>query len=110
MDYRIFFKEGEKAISPWHDIPLSAGGNLYNFVCEIPKESDAKMECATVRPSPRCSALPVRPAADLRRSIDNVLNTSLNRNEVYVVASTGTRPCSASRQRPPSGALCAAIA
>ena len=49
MDYRIFFKDGEKTISPWHDIPLSAGGNLYNFVCEIPKESDAKMECATVR-------------------------------------------------------------
>ena len=107
MDYRIFFKEGEKAISPWHDIPLSAGGNLYNFVCEIPKESDAKMECATVRPSPRCSALPVRPAADLRGDIENVLNTTLTHNVVYVVASTGTRPChsSASRQRPRSGAL-----
>ena len=51
MDYRIFFKETDKTISPWHDIPLSAGGNLYNFVCEIPKETDAKMECATVRPS-----------------------------------------------------------
>eukprot|EP01025_Chloroclados_australasicus_P046711 TRINITY_DN5156_c1_g1_i2.p1 TRINITY_DN5156_c1_g1~~TRINITY_DN5156_c1_g1_i2.p1 ORF type:complete len:262 (+),score=38.72 TRINITY_DN5156_c1_g1_i2:152-937(+) len=45
--FRMFFKEGDKTISPWHDIPLTAGSGLYNFVCEIPKESDAKMECAT---------------------------------------------------------------
>ena len=36
-------------MSPWHDIPLYAGEGLLNFVCEIPKESAAKMEVATVR-------------------------------------------------------------
>ena len=35
-------------ISPWHDIPLQAKDGLYNFVCEIPKETSAKMEVATV--------------------------------------------------------------
>lgn len=49
MDFRMFFKKDGKQISPWHDIPLSAGSGKYHFVCEIPKESDAKMECAIVR-------------------------------------------------------------
>lgn len=47
----MYFSESGKAISPWHDIPLSAGGNTYNFVCEIPKETSAKMECSLVRPN-----------------------------------------------------------
>jgi inorganic pyrophosphatase len=34
-------------VSPWHDIPLKAGDGLYNFICEIPKETSAKMEVAT---------------------------------------------------------------
>lgn len=53
--FRIFFSDGGKALSPWHDIPLKAAEpNTYNFVCEIPKETSAKMECATVRcPSTR---------------------------------------------------------
>ena len=48
MEFRMFFKDGDKQISPWHDIPLQAASGTYNFVCEIPKESDAKMECAIV--------------------------------------------------------------
>ena len=36
MEYRVFFQEGAKKISPWHDIPLKAG-EYYNFVNEIPK-------------------------------------------------------------------------
>ncbi len=36
-------------ISPWHDIPLQGKDGTYNFVCEIPKETAAKMEVATVR-------------------------------------------------------------
>jgi hypothetical protein len=48
MDFRIFFKKDGKHISPWHDIPLQAGPGQYHFVCEIPKETSAKMECATV--------------------------------------------------------------
>lgn len=35
-------------ISTWHDIPLYQEGGLLNFICEIPKETSAKMECATV--------------------------------------------------------------
>ena len=52
MGFRMFFKDGEKKISPWHDIPLKSSTGAYNFVCEIPKETDAKMECAIVRLTP----------------------------------------------------------
>lgn len=45
-DYRIYFKDGDKTISPWHDIPLKSG-DLFNFINEIPKNSKAKMEVAT---------------------------------------------------------------
>jgi len=46
-EYRVFFSKEGKEISPWHDIPLKAGDELYNFVCEIPKNTKAKMEIAT---------------------------------------------------------------
>jgi inorganic pyrophosphatase len=45
--YRVFFKDGDKNISPWHDVPLKADGGLYNMVNEIPKYTKAKMEVAT---------------------------------------------------------------
>jgi len=44
--FRLFFKDGEKTISPWHDIPLRSG-DLFHFVNEIPKYTKAKMEVAT---------------------------------------------------------------
>ena len=44
--FRLFFKEGDKTISPWHDIPLKNGDN-FNFINEIPKYTKAKMEVAT---------------------------------------------------------------
>lgn len=49
QDYRIFFKDGSgSTVSPWHDIPLKAGDDgTFNFICEIPKETSAKMEVAT---------------------------------------------------------------
>uniref|UniRef100_A0A7R9TQC2 inorganic diphosphatase n=1 Tax=Micromonas pusilla TaxID=38833 RepID=A0A7R9TQC2_MICPS len=50
LDYRIFFKDGEKAISPWHDVPLYNADGTCNFICEIPKETKAKMEVATDEP------------------------------------------------------------
>uniref|UniRef100_A0A0D3AIB2 inorganic diphosphatase n=1 Tax=Brassica oleracea var. oleracea TaxID=109376 RepID=A0A0D3AIB2_BRAOL len=31
-------------VSPWHDIPLTLGDGVFNFIVEIPKESKAKME------------------------------------------------------------------
>jgi inorganic pyrophosphatase len=43
------FCTGGKNVSAWHDIPLWAEDGLLNFICEIPKESSAKMEVATVR-------------------------------------------------------------
>ena len=45
-DFRVVFKDGDKTISPWHDIPLK-DGNLYNFINEIPKYTKAKMEVST---------------------------------------------------------------
>ena len=45
-EFRVVFKDGDKTISPWHDIPLK-DGNLYNFINEIPKYTKAKMEVST---------------------------------------------------------------
>jgi hypothetical protein len=39
----------DKVISCWHEIPLWAGEDELHFICEIPKETSAKMEVATVR-------------------------------------------------------------
>ncbi|KAM0031693.1 putative inorganic diphosphatase [Helianthus debilis subsp. tardiflorus] len=48
LDYRVFFLDNSgKKVSPWHDIPLHVGDGTFNFICEIPKESSAKMEVAT---------------------------------------------------------------
>uniref|UniRef100_A0A7S4JFP9 inorganic diphosphatase n=2 Tax=Odontella aurita TaxID=265563 RepID=A0A7S4JFP9_9STRA len=44
--FRLNFKSGDKAISPWHDIPLK-GDEGYNMLVEIPKMTKAKMEVAT---------------------------------------------------------------
>jgi hypothetical protein len=38
----------DKLVSPWHEIPLHAGDGLLHYICEIPKETSAKMEVATV--------------------------------------------------------------
>ena len=42
-------EEQGKPISIWHDIPLYRDDGLLNMIVEIPKESSAKMEAATVR-------------------------------------------------------------
>jgi hypothetical protein len=41
----------DKTISCWHEIPLWAGEEELHFICEIPKETSAKMEVATVSKS-----------------------------------------------------------
>lgn len=48
-DFRIFFHKDGKKISPWHDIPLWADSakSAVNFICEMPKGTNAKMEIAT---------------------------------------------------------------
>jgi inorganic pyrophosphatase len=46
--YRLKFSDDSgKSISPWHDIPLSAGDGTYNALFEIPKMTKPKMEVAT---------------------------------------------------------------
>lgn len=50
-DYRIFFKNNEGSIiSPFHDIPLKCGQDVYNMIVEIPRWTNAKMEIATKEP------------------------------------------------------------
>ncbi|KAG2375607.1 Soluble inorganic pyrophosphatase [Vigna angularis] len=45
MDLQFFVNGINSLVSPWHDIPLSSGDDIFNFIVEIPKESSAKMEC-----------------------------------------------------------------
>ncbi|CAK0787772.1 V-ATPase V0 sector subunit c'' [Coccomyxa viridis] len=47
FDFRIFIQEKGQDISTWHDIPLYLENGLLSFICEIPKETSAKMEVAT---------------------------------------------------------------
>ena len=50
--YRIYACTG-KDVSPvsyWHDIPLSSKNGTYNFVCEIPMNTRAKMEVVLDEP------------------------------------------------------------
>jgi len=49
LEWKMFFFNGEEAISPWHDIPLKGGEN-FNMVCEIPLGTSAKMEIDTGAP------------------------------------------------------------
>lgn len=55
-EYRVYVcdSQGNK-ITPWHDVPLIASakgfeGNLFNFLNEIPRGTNAKMETATDEP------------------------------------------------------------
>ena len=60
LEYRLnfYYKQPNSAlrqISPWHDVPLyqvghGADGQIYNMVCEIPRYTRAKFECATGEP------------------------------------------------------------
>ncbi len=51
--YRLVFeKKGGEVVSPWHDVPLQSSSSgckssVFNFVCEIPKYTTAKMEIST---------------------------------------------------------------
>jgi len=47
LEYRMFYEQGGKKISPWHDISLKACESAYNYINEIPKGTRAKMEIAT---------------------------------------------------------------
>lgn len=48
LEYRLFYTAAGADVSPWHDIPLYTGeANVVNYVNEISKGTDAKMEIAT---------------------------------------------------------------
>lgn len=50
LSYRLFYKDSSNnSVSPWHDIPLHPGSDkqIVNFVNEIPRGTQAKMEIAT---------------------------------------------------------------
>ena len=47
-DYRVFLQQEGRDVSTWHDVPLRNEDGTLNFVCEIPKDTSAKMEVATV--------------------------------------------------------------
>lgn len=47
LEWRMHFEKDGKAVSPWHDIPLKAKGDEYNYINEIPRGARAKMEVAT---------------------------------------------------------------
>ncbi|GFE55138.1 inorganic pyrophosphatase [Babesia ovis] len=47
-EFRVFFTENGRKISPWHSIPYKCGtSGLFNMVVEIPRHTTAKMEIAT---------------------------------------------------------------
>lgn len=43
FEYRVFFIENSRNISPFHDIALQ-NNNFYNFICEIPRGTTHKLE------------------------------------------------------------------
>lgn len=48
LEYRLYYTASGADVSPWHDIPLFTGeANVVNYVNEISKGTDAKMEIAT---------------------------------------------------------------
>lgn len=51
-DYRMYFRKGDKYISPFHDIPMFAdeANRVYNMVVEVPRWTNAKMEINTKEP------------------------------------------------------------
>ena len=55
QEYRLFLKHGDTTVSPWHDVPLYADASkgLFNFICEIPKETKAKVCQGSGGHSPR---------------------------------------------------------
>jgi len=48
LDFKLYITYGGQKISPWHEVPYSAGEKngekLLHFVCEIPRGTTAKME------------------------------------------------------------------
>jgi len=48
--YKVFVKDGQGPVSPFHDIPLASGDNTFHMVVEVPRWTNAKMEIDTKAP------------------------------------------------------------
>ena len=48
LAFRTFVQNKGVDISPWHDVSLYNDNGTLNFICEIPKDTTAKFEVATV--------------------------------------------------------------
>ena len=49
--YKVFVKDNDGPISPFHDIPLAAEtAGTYHMVVEVPRWTNAKMEIDTKSP------------------------------------------------------------
>lgn len=48
--YKVFVKDSEGPISPFHDIPLASGDKTFHMVVEVPRWTNAKMEIDTKAP------------------------------------------------------------
>jgi len=48
--YKVFIKDSDGPISPFHDIPFRAGPDTFHAVIEIPRWTNAKMEIDTKSP------------------------------------------------------------
>jgi len=51
LPVRHFLRAGGRRVSPWHDVPLEAGGGALHMVVEIPQGTRAKNECMLDVPS-----------------------------------------------------------
>eukprot|EP00897_Mesotaenium_endlicherianum_P005677 jgi/Mesen1/5137/ME000255S04104 len=49
LSFRVHFQDttSGQRVSPWHSVPLYAGHDMLNFVCEIPQDTRAKYEVST---------------------------------------------------------------
>lgn len=48
--YKVFVKDSQGPVSPFHDIPLASGDNTFHMVVEVPRWTNAKMEIDTKAP------------------------------------------------------------
>jgi len=56
VDDKLYFVQDDKIVSPFHDITLLTSGDdksTFNFICEIPRNTKAKMEISkTIKSNP----------------------------------------------------------
>uniref|UniRef100_A0A383VA06 inorganic diphosphatase n=1 Tax=Tetradesmus obliquus TaxID=3088 RepID=A0A383VA06_TETOB len=101
LEYRIAFKQNDKVISCWHEIPLWAGEDELHFICEIPKETSAKMEVATDEPS-----LPIKQDTKKGKPCSrNQCHDTLTNDSIYCIDAPQDEPSTPIKQDTKKGKL-----